>query len=66
MCLLFPSSPLSSIDIDSVEIGTLATRPARSTPMNMPLTTGGRSLVPVLIESSSCSKYFVLITLLLV
>uniref|UniRef100_U5ES95 Putative breast carcinoma amplified sequence n=1 Tax=Corethrella appendiculata TaxID=1370023 RepID=U5ES95_9DIPT len=50
-------SPLSSIDLEAVEIGTLVNRPARSNPMNMPHSTGMRPLVPVLIESGSCSSY---------
>ncbi|XP_053681788.1 uncharacterized protein LOC128732540 isoform X2 [Sabethes cyaneus] len=50
-------SPLTSIDTDSVEIGAGSTinRPARSNPMNMPISGGMRPLVPVLIESGSCS-----------
>ncbi|XP_055526525.1 breast carcinoma-amplified sequence 3 homolog isoform X2 [Wyeomyia smithii] len=50
-------SPLTSIDTDSVEIGagTTINRPARSNPMNMPISGGMRPLVPVLIESGSCS-----------
>lgn len=49
---------LAHIDVESVEIG--ASRAARSTPMNMPLhpntSATARPLVPVLIESGSCSK----------
>ncbi|XP_058816172.1 breast carcinoma-amplified sequence 3 homolog isoform X2 [Topomyia yanbarensis] len=50
-------SPLTSIDTESVEIGAGSTvnRPARSNPMNMPISGGMRPLVPVLIESGSCS-----------
>lgn len=51
-------SSLAHIDVESVEIGV--SRAARSTPMNMPLqpntSTATRPLVPVLIESGSCSK----------
>uniref|UniRef100_A0A1Q3FAA9 Putative breast carcinoma amplified sequence 3 n=1 Tax=Culex tarsalis TaxID=7177 RepID=A0A1Q3FAA9_CULTA len=53
-------SPLTSIDTESVEIGAGAgtvNRPARSNPMNMPVSGGMRPLVPVLIESGSCSSY---------
>ena len=54
----FYRSSLAHIDVESVEIG--ASRAARSTPMNMPLqpntSTASRPLVPVLIESGSCSK----------
>lgn len=50
-------SSLAHIDAESVEIG--ASRAARSTPMNMPLhpntSAATRPLVPVLIESGSCS-----------
>ncbi|XP_062701366.1 breast carcinoma-amplified sequence 3 homolog isoform X2 [Aedes albopictus] len=50
-------SPLTSIDTESVEIGpgTMVNRPARSNPMNMPISGGMRPLVPILIESGSCS-----------
>ncbi|XP_021701305.1 breast carcinoma-amplified sequence 3 homolog isoform X2 [Aedes aegypti] len=50
-------SPLTSIDTDSVEIGpgNMVNRPARSNPMNMPISGGMRPLVPILIESGSCS-----------
>lgn len=56
--LMLLSAPLSHIDSESVEVGLSATgnRPARSNPMNMPHSQGGRSAVPVLIESGSCSK----------
>lgn len=53
-------SPLTSIDTESVEIGAgsgTVNRPARSNPMNMPVSGGMRPLVPVLIESGSCSSY---------
>ncbi|XP_053678611.1 uncharacterized protein LOC128728987 [Anopheles nili] len=61
-------SPLSSIDTEAVEIctggaggggsGGVYNRPLqRSNPMNMPLAGGMRPLVPVLIESGSCSSY---------
>lgn len=56
-------SPLTSIDTESVEIGAgsagggIVNRPARSNPMNMPVSGGMRPLVPVLIESGSCSSY---------
>lgn len=55
-------SPLTSIDTESVEIGAASAggtvnRPARSNPMNMPVSGGMRPLVPVLIESGSCSSY---------
>lgn len=52
-------SPLTSIDTESVEIGAGSTvnRPARSNPMNMPISGGMRPLVPILIESGSCSSY---------
>lgn len=52
------SSPLTSIDTESVEIGpgTMVNRPARSNPMNMPISGGMRPLVPILIESGSCSN----------
>lgn len=50
---------MAHIDVESVEIG--ASRAARSTPMNMPLqpnaSAAARPLVPVLIESGSCSKF---------
>lgn len=41
--------------MESVEVG----HRTRSTPVNMPsnLTTSARPLVPVLIESGSCSKF---------
>lgn len=49
---------MAHIDVESVEIG--ASRSARSTPMNMPLqpntSAAARPLMPVLIESGSCSK----------
>lgn len=53
------SAPLSHIDSEAVEVGiTSATRPARSNPMNMPLSGNGcRSAVPVLIESGSFSMF---------
>lgn len=46
---------LNHIDVDSIEIG--ASR-VKSTPVNMPSLTSAtsRPLVPVLIESGSCSK----------
>ncbi|XP_049300979.1 breast carcinoma-amplified sequence 3 homolog isoform X5 [Anopheles funestus] len=58
-------SPLSSIDTEAVEIctgsgsGNVFNRSLqRSNPMNMPLVGGMmRPLVPVLIESGSCSSY---------
>ncbi|XP_055620763.1 uncharacterized protein LOC129765015 isoform X2 [Toxorhynchites rutilus septentrionalis] len=52
-------SPLTSIDTESVEIGVSsnANRPIRSNPMNMPVSGGRRHLVPVLIESGSCSSF---------
>lgn len=53
--------PLASTDIEAIEIGTSSgVRPARSNPVNMPLRgrgVGARPLVPVLIESTSASKY---------
>lgn len=55
----FCRSSLAHIDVESVEIG--ASRSARSTPMNMPLqpntSAATRPLMPVLIESGSCSKF---------
>lgn len=50
---------MSHIDSEAVEVGiTSTTRPARSNPMNMPLSGNGcRSAVPVLIESGSFSKF---------
>ncbi|KAJ6638684.1 Breast carcinoma-amplified sequence 3 like [Pseudolycoriella hygida] len=52
-------APLSHIDSEAVEVGinNAGNRPARSNPMNMPLSGNGRSPVPVLIESGSCSSY---------
>ncbi|XP_055603365.1 breast carcinoma-amplified sequence 3 homolog isoform X2 [Uranotaenia lowii] len=52
-------SPLTSIDTESVEIGTgtAGGRPVRSNPVNMPVSGGMRPLVPVLIESGSCSSF---------
>lgn len=42
-------------DVEAVEVGTVpVSRPARSNPVNMP--SGGRPIVPVLIESGSGSK----------
>ncbi|KAG4074268.1 hypothetical protein HA402_008677 [Bradysia odoriphaga] len=48
-------APLSHIDSEAVEVGinSAGNRPARSNPMNMPLSGNGRSAVPVLIESGS-------------
>lgn len=55
-CFYFRNS-LTHIDVESIEVG--ASR-ARSTPVNMPsipnTSTTSRPLVPVLIESGSCSK----------
>lgn len=50
-------APLSHIDSEAVEVGinSAGNRPARSNPMNMPLSGNGRSAVPVHIESGSCS-----------
>lgn len=54
------------MDAEAVEIGiskastaaaAAANRAERSSPLNMPLTTPGRSAVPVLIESGSYSKF---------
>lgn len=43
-------------DVEAVEVGTVpVSRPARSNPVNMP--SGGRPIVPVLIESGSGSSY---------
>ncbi|XP_055684455.1 breast carcinoma-amplified sequence 3 homolog [Lutzomyia longipalpis] len=53
-------SSLSHIDAESVEVGIATASgplPARSNPMNMPITTTGRPIVPVLIESGSYSSY---------
>lgn len=52
------SGPLSLSDLEAVEVGvgSSCNRPARSNPVNMPMPGGGRSAVPVLIESGSCSK----------
>lgn len=57
--LLRSRAPLSHIDSEAVEVGinSAGNRPARSNPMNMPLSGNGRSAVPVLIESGSCSTY---------
>lgn len=54
---VFVRAPLSHIDSEAVEVGinSAGNRPARSNPMNMPLSGNGRSAVPVLIESGSCS-----------
>lgn len=52
-------SSLSHIDAESVEVGIATASgalPARSNPMNMPITTTGRPIVPVLIESGSYSE----------
>ncbi|KAK7865422.1 hypothetical protein R5R35_012788 [Gryllus longicercus] len=49
-------APLSLLEMEAVEIGTgVGSRPARSNPVNMPLS--GRPVVPVLIESGSASSY---------
>uniref|UniRef100_T1P8Z6 Breast carcinoma amplified sequence 3 n=1 Tax=Musca domestica TaxID=7370 RepID=T1P8Z6_MUSDO len=54
-------SNLSHVDSEAVEIGTnkaaASTKPDHSSPLNMPLSAGGRSsAVPVLIESGSYSS----------
>lgn len=43
-------------------INAAGNRPARSNPMNMPLPggNGARSAIPVLIESGSCSMFFLI------
>ncbi|XP_047110731.1 breast carcinoma-amplified sequence 3 homolog [Schistocerca piceifrons] len=54
-----PGTPLSLLEAEAVDIGNgTGSRPARSNPMNMPISTGGtRPIVPVLIESGSSSSY---------
>lgn len=49
------SNSLTSIDAEAVEIGSIVQKP-RTNPMNMPTPTTGKPLVPVLIESGSCSE----------
>lgn len=60
------SNTHSAADLEAVDIGVVSgSRPARSNPVNMPLTGGGtRPLVPVLIESGSCSKLYVIVNTL--
>lgn len=57
---LFSPSYRSNVllqDVEAVEVGTVpVSRPARSNPVNMPMPSGGRPIVPVLIESGSGSK----------
>ncbi|XP_066992105.2 breast carcinoma-amplified sequence 3 homolog [Anabrus simplex] len=51
-------TPVSLLELEAVEVGTgVGSRPARSNPVNMPLSGGGRPIVPVLIESGSASSY---------
>lgn len=58
---LYSRSSLSHIDSEAVEIGMTAsskTNQERSSPLNMPVSSGSRSTVPVLIESGSYSKCY--------
>lgn len=53
---------LSYIDSESVEVvtaGSMINRPARSNPMNMPMSGTNSDVVPVVIESGSYSKQFI-------
>ncbi|PNF22320.1 hypothetical protein B7P43_G02923 [Cryptotermes secundus] len=50
--------PLSLLELEAVEVGVgSGSRPARSNPVNMPISSGSRPVVPVLIESGSGSSY---------
>lgn len=49
-------APLSLLELEAVEVGVgSGSRPARSNPVNMPISSGSRPIVPVLIESGSGS-----------
>lgn len=49
-------TPLSLLELEAVEVGVgSGARPARSNPVNMPISSGSRPIVPVLIESGSGS-----------
>nr|CAD7263741.1 unnamed protein product [Timema shepardi] len=51
-------APLSLLEMETVDVGVgHGSRPARSNPVNMPLSAGTRPIVPVLIESGSSSSY---------
>ncbi|KDR16621.1 Breast carcinoma-amplified sequence 3-like protein [Zootermopsis nevadensis] len=50
--------PLSLLELEAVEVGVgSGSRPARSNPVNMPISSSSRPVVPVLIESGSGSSY---------
>jgi hypothetical protein len=48
--------PLPLLELEAIEVGVgSGSRPARSNPVNMPVSSGSRPVVPVLIESGSGS-----------
>lgn len=54
--LVFFRGPLSLLELEAVEVGVgSGSRPARSNPVNMPISSSSRPVVPVLIESGSGS-----------